>query len=56
MLDRQELDWRSGEVFQSIQQGQLKIKIGLSLPLKEAARAHDDLASRKTTGKVILIP
>lgn len=56
MLDRQELDWRSGEVFKSIQQGQLKIKIGLSLPLKEAARAHDDLASRKTTGKVILIP
>ena len=56
MLDREELDWRSGEIFKWIERSQLQIKIGLSLPLKEAARAHDDLAGRKTTGKVILIP
>ena len=56
MLNRAELNWRSGDIFRWIEEGQLQIRIGLSLPLKNAARAQDDLAARKTTGKVILIP
>jgi NADPH2:quinone reductase len=50
------LNWRSGDIFRWIEQGMLQIRIGLSLPLKNAPRAHDDLATRKTTGKVILTP
>ena len=56
MLDREELNWRSGDIFRWIEQGMLQVRIGLSLPLENAARAQNDLATRKTTGKVILIP
>ena len=56
MLDREELNWRSGDIFRWIEEGQLEIRIGLSLRLKDASRAQDDLAARKTTGKVILTP
>ncbi len=34
----------------------LKVRIGLELPLSQAARAHQELESRRTTGKVLLIP
>ena len=56
MLDREELNWRSGDIFRWIAEGRLEIRIGLSLPLKDACRAQDDLGARKTTGKVILTP
>ncbi|MFL2751656.1 MAG: quinone oxidoreductase family protein [Dehalococcoidia bacterium] len=56
MLDREELNWRSGDIFRWIEEGQLEIRIGLSLRLKDASRAQDDLTARKTTGKVILTP
>ncbi|MAT08281.1 MAG: NADPH:quinone reductase [Chloroflexi bacterium] len=56
MLDREELNWRSGDIFRWIEEGQLEIRIGLSLRLKDASWAQDDLAARKTTGKVILTP
>jgi NADPH2:quinone reductase len=53
---RQELLWRAGEVFSWIQSGDLKIRIGQSYKLSEAAKAHKDLEGRKTTGKALLIP
>jgi NADPH2:quinone reductase len=36
--------------------GQLQVRIGQTYPLAEAARAHEDLAGRRTTGKVLLLP
>ncbi|EWM11037.1 quinone oxidoreductase [Kutzneria sp. 744] len=56
VLTREELDWRSGEVFAAIQSGRLTIRIGGRYPLAEAARSHDDLQGRRTTGKLLLIP
>jgi len=32
----------------------LKVRIGATYTLEEAAQAHRDLAGRKTTGKVLL--
>ncbi|GAA2017227.1 quinone oxidoreductase [Catenulispora yoronensis] len=53
---RQELEWRAGDVFRWIQDGTLKLRIGAEYPLGEAGQAHRDLESRKTTGKLLLIP
>ena len=56
ILNNDELKWRSNDIFQWMSEGKLDIRIGLSLPLQQAAQAQDALGSRKTTGKVILIP
>ncbi len=51
-----ELHWRAGDLFGWILDGKLKLRIGQTYPLKEAARAHEVLEMRRTTGKVLLIP
>jgi NADPH2:quinone reductase len=53
---REELVRRSSELFGWIKEGRLNIRIGAEFPLVRAADAHRALASRKTTGKVILVP
>ncbi|MDT8913946.1 quinone oxidoreductase [Amycolatopsis sp. PS_44_ISF1] len=53
---REELDWRAGELFQSVADGSLDIRIGGRYPLADARRAHEDLQGRRTTGKLILLP
>jgi NADPH2:quinone reductase len=53
---REELLWRSGELFKWITAGELKLRIEKTFPLVEAAAAHRELEGRKTTGKVLLIP
>jgi NADPH2:quinone reductase len=53
---RKELIWRAGEVFGAILDGSLGIRIGGRYPLAEAGRAHQDLQSRRTTGKLLLLP
>ena len=53
---REELLWRSGEIFDWIRSGELKLRIEKTFPLAEAAEAHRQLEARKTTGKVLLIP
>ena len=54
--DRDELLWRSGDVFAAIADGTLKIRVGAEYPLAEAARAHADLEGRRTTGSIVLRP
>ncbi len=53
---RDELLWRSGELFDWILSGELKLRIEKTFPLAEAAESHRQLEGRKTTGKVLLIP
>ena len=53
---RDELQWRAGEVFDAMLSGDLRMTLGGSYPLAEAAQAHRDLEARKSTGKLILIP
>jgi NADPH:quinone reductase len=56
IASREELLWRAGDLFGWIAGGQLTIRIGGTYPLAEAARAHHDLAARRTTGKLLLLP
>jgi NADPH2:quinone reductase len=53
---RQELLLRAGDVLRWVAEGSLKLRLEHSYPLADAAQAHRDLESRKTTGKVLLIP
>ena len=54
--DRAELLRRAGDVLDGVAQGWLDVRIGGRYPLAEAGRAHEDLAARRTTGKLLLIP
>jgi len=54
VLTREELEWRAGDVLKWIDEGKLKLRIGRTYPLAEAAQAHRDLEGRKTTGKLLL--
>ncbi|MBO0805951.1 MAG: quinone oxidoreductase, partial [Nocardiopsaceae bacterium] len=56
VADRDELLWRAGDLFGWISGGELDVAIGATYPLADAARAQEDLASRRTTGKLLLIP
>ena len=53
---REELDWRFRELFDAVQQGSLKVRVGGRYPLADARRAHEDLQGRRTTGKLLLLP
>jgi NADPH2:quinone reductase len=56
IASRDELRGRADDLFSWIARGRLSVQIGGSYPLAEAGRAHQDLASRGTTGKLILLP
>ena len=56
ITNRQELEMRMGEVFKLISNGKLKLRIGREYALAQASEAQDDLAGRKTVGKLLLIP
>lgn len=47
---------RSRQLFDWIADGSLKVTIGGIYPLADAAKAHADMESRATTGKLLLIP
>ena len=53
---REEVLWRAGDVFRWLRDGHLKLQIYARYRLSEAGRAQEELASRKTTGKLLLIP
>jgi NADPH:quinone reductase len=54
--DRAELLWRAGDVLGAVARGELNVRIGLEYALAHAPQAHEDLAARRTTGKLILVP
>lgn len=51
-----ELRQRAGDVLSWVLSGDLKLRVEHVFPLAEAAEAHRQLASRATTGKLLLIP
>ncbi|MGF7153361.1 quinone oxidoreductase family protein [Novosphingobium gossypii] len=52
-----ELLWKhAARLFDWVLRGDLKVRIGGTYPLADAARAHRDMESRKTTGKLLLMP
>jgi NADPH2:quinone reductase len=53
---RQELLQRADDVLGWIAADRLRVRIDRTLPLDQAAQAHQALTGRQTTGKVLLIP
>ncbi len=53
---RADLEARATEIFKWVADGSLKLRIAHTYPLSDAARAQIELAGRKTTGKLLLIP
>jgi NADPH2:quinone reductase len=56
IADSETLQRRAGDVLQWVARGKLKVRIGATFPLAEAAEAHRQLQARTTTGKLLLIP
>ena len=56
LASRDELLGRTADLFGWIGQGKLSVRVGGTYPLGEAARAHQDLGGRRTTGKLLLLP
>jgi len=56
IVTRQELLSRADDLFGWVAEGTLTVRVGGRYPLDQAARAHEDLAARRTTGKLILLP
>jgi NADPH:quinone reductase len=56
LADRDELAWRTGDLFEWIAAGELDVRIGGTYSLADAARAQEDLAARRTVGKLLLVP
>ncbi|BCO58098.1 quinone oxidoreductase family protein [Mycobacterium intracellulare] len=52
----QEFSWRAEELFSAIARGDITVEVGGRYPLADAARAHEDLHGRKTTGSIVLVP
>ena len=54
--NRKELEASAKALFKMVKSGKVKIAIDQRYPLADAAQAHIDLESRKTTGQTILVP
>jgi NADPH2:quinone reductase len=53
---REEFEKYAAELFDFIIKDKLNVRIHETYPLAEVARAHTDIESRKTTGKLLLKP
>jgi len=53
---RADLVKAAAELFAVVKSGKVKITINQTYPLRDAAQAHRDLESRKTTGQTVLLP
>jgi NADPH2:quinone reductase len=53
---REDLVATANDLFDAVKSGKVKIEIAQRYALKDAAQAHRDLESRKTTGSTVLIP
>ncbi|KAI3762386.1 hypothetical protein L1987_52815 [Smallanthus sonchifolius] len=53
---RDDLVAASEELFSNIEKGVLRVRVNHTYPLSQAAQAHSDIESQKTTGSIVLIP
>lgn len=56
IAERSELETAAEELFFVVESGAVKIMVNQRYPLADAAKAHEDLEARRTTGTTILIP
>jgi NADPH2:quinone reductase len=55
-MSADEIRSRTSALFEWMRSGALKLRIGNTFALRDAAKAHEALTSRQTTGKVVLLP
>ena len=53
---REDLVASASELFDVVQSDAVRIEVTQTYPLAEAARAHQDLEARRTTGSTVLVP
>jgi NADPH2:quinone reductase len=53
---REDLERAAAELFEVVRTGTVKVEIGGTWPLAQAAEAHRALEARETTGSVLLLP
>ena len=53
---RPQLQRAAQELFGVVEQGAVRVHIGQTYALRDAAQAHTDLEARKTTGSTVLLP
>jgi NADPH:quinone reductase len=51
-----ELEWRATSLFELLRRGDLELAVHERYPLADAGRAHADLESGTTTGKLLVVP
>ncbi len=51
---RSDLEATAAELFSVVESGAVKIIVNQTYPLRDAARAHEDLEARRTTGSTVL--
>lgn len=56
LMDRERVAPMIAELFELVAKGELQVEVGGVYPLSEAARAHEDLIARRTSGKLLLDP
>jgi NADPH2:quinone reductase len=56
IAERDDLLHSSAELLEAVSSGAVRVEVRQTYPLKDAARAHRDLESRKTTGSTLLLP
>jgi NADPH2:quinone reductase len=56
VASRAELVERAEGVLGDVARGELRVRIHAEYPLEHAADAHRDIESRKTTGKLLIVP
>jgi NADPH:quinone reductase len=52
--NREELEWRAGNVFAWVIAGRMKVHIEKVYPLSQVGKAQEELAGRRTAGKIVL--
>ncbi len=53
---RKELEAGARDLMKMIEKGKVKIQVNQTYPLKDVAKAHQDLEARNTTGQTVLLP
>jgi NADPH2:quinone reductase len=53
---REELEETANDLFRMVTSGKIRVEPSATYPLADAARAHRDLESRRTTGSLLLLP
>jgi NADPH2:quinone reductase len=53
---REDLEETANDLIDVVSKGIVTIEVNQTYPLKDAAKAHDDLEARRTTGATILLP